>query len=135
MLEKDLYANLRDSPLNLNVFYQRIESSTADGIPDVYFNSGCISGWCELKYLDRTKTDKYNLSKKKYTMVQRGWNATHTRNGGITLLCIGIGSKIFWLRGKKAITILRFTMVEIESWAFHEGVDFPIKKLAKLIRD
>jgi len=129
MLEKDLWEKIRDNPLNLNMFFQRIESSTAEGIPDLYWVSNGISGWCELKYLPETATGKYNLSLDKYSLLQRNWNSTQVRAGGITLLCVGVGSRVYWLQGNKAVTILRFSEKEISNWAIHEGIDFPIKKL------
>lgn len=128
MLEKDLWAKIRDNPLNLNVFFQRIESSTADGIPDLFFRQPSFGdGWCELKYMEPTVRGGYTLSLGKYPLVQRDWNAKYSRAGGIALLCIGIGDKVFWLHGRKSVTILKFNIGEIAEWAFHEGVEFPKK--------
>lgn len=125
MLEKDLWTKIRDDRSNLDVFFQRVESSTADGIPDLYIHSRKWGGWCELKYLQETKTGRYNLSLKKYTMVQREWSAAHTRAGGITMLCVGIGDQVFWLMGKKSVTIVKFNIEEIAKWAFHKSAIVP----------
>jgi len=126
MKEKDIWQKIRDDQRNFNVFMQRIEShSTAEGIPDLYFRNRGFAGWCELKYLHPTASNKYNLSLDKYPIHQRDWNAIYTRHGGNCLLCVGIGGKIFWLSGKKAVTILKFTLEEIKEWAFHQGAMFP----------
>lgn len=126
MNESGVWQKIRDHQGNFNVFLQRIEShSTAEGIPDLYFRNKGFAGWCELKHLPPTASNKYNLSLKKYTMEQRDWNAIYTRQGGNCLLCIGIGGKIFWLSGKKAVTILKFTLEELEGWAFHQGATVP----------
>lgn len=125
MKESDLWKLIRDCPKNVNALMERIETSTALGVPDLYFCIEGVSTWTELKALEETPTGKYNLSLRKYPLHQRSWLKAHWRAGGTSLLCVGIGRKIYWCEPPYALTIVKFTEDEIKRRAIATGPQLP----------
>jgi len=125
MKESDLWKRIRDCPKNVNAKMERIETSTALGVPDLYACIEGVSAWVELKALEETPTGKYNLSLRKYLLTQRIWLKTHSLAGGSSFLCVGIGRKIYWLEPPYALTIVKFTEDEIKRRAIATGPQLP----------
>ena len=74
--ESNLWKRIKN--LNLKGQLFRIESSTINGIPDVYWLINNKSIWIELK-----SNDVKNLGLSKY---QINWHLTHFKNGGTSFI-------------------------------------------------
>lgn len=103
MTESDLWAKIRES--HDDVFWQRIETSTAVGVPDTYFAYDGFVAWCELKWLDKPPKKDIIIKIHHYTLAQRTWLYDNMKNGGHSLLCLGFKDHIRWFYGVDALVV------------------------------
>lgn len=97
-MEKDLWHTMRSS-LQLYGHFQRIESLTGLGIPDVNY---CLApgheGWLENKYIPRWPSDPTAVVPiKHYTAAQRLWARTRVMAGGRVHVMLMVGAPRVYL--------------------------------------
>lgn len=76
-------------------FLQRIESSTALGIPDLHYvltlGQRTTSGWIELKELSEwPKREKTCVHLPHFTMAQAAWHAEYAGYGGLSFILMRV---------------------------------------------
>lgn len=133
-LESKLWQRIRDCKANKSLFFQRIETSTGTGIPDLFWRfegKGQPEGWAELKVVSKLIHDKsVKLDRKKFTMEQRNWLKTYHDKGGIVFLIIGVyvneNWEIFWIKGKAAYLFVEEEINELRKKAYSIGEKFPL---------
>ena len=126
MNESGLWKRIKKA--NPDAHLERIENSVGVGTPDVNFCTSDASGWIELKYLEPTPTGHYNLSLKKYPTHQRNWHADYLKLANpysFVALLVGIGEHNFWLMGRQAVVLTRFSLGEITEWSFADQKQIP----------
>lgn len=114
MSESKLWNRVKNQ--NKSVFFQRIESDTAIGIPDLYLIYKGVAGWAELKWIPRwPKSDDIVIKIYHYTMAQRRWLKKNHDNGGNSFLILGIGNKeILCFKGEDALKVGAYTKKQLQ---------------------
>lgn len=105
MSEKAMWEAIR--PVMNGLHPVRIESSTAEGIPDVNYTHG----WIELKYArvwPKRKTTPLRLAH--FTVEQRAWLTERWASGGKTFVLLKVGRDEWLLfRGQTAAIVLGYS--------------------------
>lgn len=89
--------------------YERIETRTKDGIPDVFYGiydddtHDTYTGWAELKYINKEKANQIERVKKicvpDFKKEQSFWLQSKFMKGVVTHLLVGVGDVIYGFRG------------------------------------
>lgn len=100
-----------------NVHWQRIESTTGVGIPDI---NGCYNGcdfWIEIKYLDAfPKRPATPVRINHFTAEQKLWLKRRGEVGGRVLLFVQVGREYFLFDWEEALCVCSYTQAE---WREH----------------
>lgn len=85
------------------LFYTRIESSTANGIPDLYLTYDGCAIWCELKAIAHNPGTTL-LRLPRYTRLQKEFLHRHWRAGGTSCLLVRYPRGVLCLMNEHAFT-------------------------------
>ena len=83
--------------------FQRIETSTAPGVPDLNYCIDSISGWIELKRVNTVPARSSTILKiPHFTGEQRGWLLKRASCGGRCFVALRAGEETFLFLGGQA---------------------------------
>lgn len=130
-LETKLWHKIQRCPVNIDrCFFERIETSTVNGVPDVHWLVDGVSGWTENKAVEKLVNGNIILTQERFTMIQRNWIKDYQKIGGVVFLCIGVYLndqwEIFWLKDQLAWSFYSATLESLRNMSFHIGEDFPM---------
>jgi hypothetical protein len=97
MIETKMYKILRDTfP---KIFFQRIETTTGLGVPDVFFAGGYVSGWMELKQLKSWPAKPMTNVKIPWRPGQLAWASRYmSKTTSPYYLVLTIGHEWFFMK-------------------------------------
>lgn len=100
MKERDVWASLKKS--GALPFAVRVESPTSPGIPDVFFSTGAITGWIELKHVRSGKP----LAAATLRPLQSRWAAEASAAGVYTTVLLFWRDRAILIAGEDVATLV-----------------------------
>lgn len=138
MTERATWVTLRKHLSPFGVL-QRIESPTAEGIPDVCYCLSGVSGWLELKHTHLPMRERTKLSVRSLTYQQVTWHEAWAKAGGraFTFLRIPLtGYALFNVEGTRWLLERRYTLADVinrDPGVLLYSKAFPLKELVTFL--
>lgn len=123
-LERNLWVSLMVKLAEEDVFFQRIESDTANGIPDVWIGKDGAYAWVEnkavAKYPVRATTNVFG-EKHGLRPEQKVWHLRAARHGVVSYIVAAVGSghqrEVFVVPGALAFSFNTLTRPALSAYA------------------